>query len=175
MEDTMARINRFLNERAKGEKYATLFYCTINRAGLLCWANAGHPKPFLVRTNGEMIPLATTGMPLGMLETAQYSAEEIQLQRGDKVVIYSDGLSEAENEDGARFDKSGMREAIRAHASASCAAMHQGILQAFERFTEATVQGDDTTGHFHMDAPSLADATVQGDDVTLVVLEYAGA
>ena len=51
IDELMSRVNRFLNERARGEKYATVFYCTLHRNGELRWSNAGHPKPFLVRAN----------------------------------------------------------------------------------------------------------------------------
>ncbi len=49
IDDVMSRVNRFLIERARGEKYATVVYCTIDRSGELRWSNAGHPKPILVR------------------------------------------------------------------------------------------------------------------------------
>ena len=70
----MARINHFLNERTKGEKYATVFYCTVQRDGLLRYSNAGHPKPMVVRKNLDLLTLKTTGMPLGMLSIATYEA-----------------------------------------------------------------------------------------------------
>ena len=49
----MSRINLFLNERTEGEKYATVFYCTVKPDGISAWANAGHCTPILVRANGE--------------------------------------------------------------------------------------------------------------------------
>jgi serine phosphatase RsbU (regulator of sigma subunit) len=145
IEQVMGRINRFLNERAKGEKYATVFYCTVNRKGLLSWANAGHPKPFLVRPGAELFSLQTTGMPLGMLEMASYGVEEIQLVPGDKVVIFSDGLSEAENTEGEFFDRTGLRETIIANADRDCGAMHAALLKAVESFTEGGELSDDIT------------------------------
>jgi sigma-B regulation protein RsbU (phosphoserine phosphatase) len=151
IEQMMARINHFLNERTKGEKYATVFYCTVDRGGVLRWANAGHPKPILVRREAELTTLDTTGMPLGMLESARYGVEEIQLQPGDKLVIYSDGLSEAENDDGEFFDKKGLRETIQANVALNSAELHTAIVAAVESFTEGAVLSD---------------------DITLVVLEY---
>jgi serine phosphatase RsbU (regulator of sigma subunit) len=153
IEQVMGRINRFLSERAKGEKYATVFYCTVNRKGLLCWANAGHPKPFLVRGREELVSLQTTGMPLGMLEMASYGVEQIQLAPGDKVVIFSDGLSEAENTEGEFFDRKGLRETIKANCGKDCLGLHEALLHAVESFTE----GGELS-----------------DDITLLVLEYSG-
>ncbi len=105
IDDVMSRINRFLIERARGEKYATVVYCTVDRSGELRWSNAGHPKPVLVRANGELQLLESTGMPIGMLDIATYEVKSIQLQPGDKLVLFSDGLSEAANAEGEFFDK----------------------------------------------------------------------
>jgi len=152
IEEMMSRMNHFLSDRTKGEKYATMFYCTVASNGVLRWANAGHPKPVVARKNGELTSLNPTGMPLGMLPIAQYSAEQIQLEPGDKVVVYSDGFSEAENDEGEFFDKNGMNDAIRSTAHLGCAEMHAALIKAFESYTEGTVLAD---------------------DVTLVVLEYS--
>lgn len=145
IEQLMSRLNRFLNERTEGEKYATVFYCTLDREGLLCWANAGHCKPYLVRTTGQITSLGTTGMPLGMLDVATYSVEQVQLQPGDKVVAYSDGLSEAENIKGQFFDLDRMKKVIVAHAQSGCSALHTDLMAAVDAFTEGAVQGDDIT------------------------------
>jgi phosphoserine phosphatase RsbU/P len=141
----MSRINRFLNERTKGEKYATVFYCTLDAGGALHWANAGHPRPFLVRKNAELMNLDTTGLPLGMLDMGQYEVRKLQLDPGDKIVIYSDGLSEAENGDGEFFDKKGLQEAVKAYASLGCAEMLKELTRTVEEFTEDGVMSDDIT------------------------------
>ena len=114
IDDVMSRVNRFLIERARGEKYATVVYCTIDRSGELRWSNAGHPKPILVRASGELQLLESTGMPIGMMDVASYEVKTIQLQPGDKLVLFSDGLSEAANADGEFFDKK------RAEGNALC-------------------------------------------------------
>jgi sigma-B regulation protein RsbU (phosphoserine phosphatase) len=154
IEEMLSRINHFLSDRTKGEKYATMFYCTVSRNGLLRWANAAHPHPLIARKGNELIPLGTTGLPLGMLPIAEYTAQEIQLEPGDKVVIYSDGFSEAENEERQFFDKNGMRDIIRESAHLGCTEMHAALMKRFEQYTEETVLAD---------------------DVTLVVLEFASS
>src|SRR5580693_6202331 len=145
IEDVMSSINRFLTERAKGEKYATVFYCTVDRSGVLRWSNAGHPKPVLVRANSDLISLDSTGLPLGMLEVASYEVKSMQLQPGDKVVLYSDGLSEAESEDGEFFDRKGFRETLRANASLGCVEFHAKLVEAVEDFSEGAELADDIT------------------------------
>lgn len=145
IEELMSRVNRFLIERAKGEKYATVFYCTLDRNGVLRWSNAGHPKPFLVRQGCELESLESTGLPIGMLELAAYEIKSMQLQPGDKIVLFSDGLSEAESADGQFFDKNGLRETLRKHAALSCTELHARLMEAVEDFSEGAELGDDIT------------------------------
>ena len=144
IDDLMSRVNRFLIERAKGEKYATVFYCTLNSSGQLCWSNAGHPKPFLVRQD-SLETLESTGLPLGMLELAEYETKTMQLAPGDKVILFSDGLSEAESAEGEFFDKKGLREALKENASFGCVEFHAKLAEAVEDFSEGAELSDDIT------------------------------
>ncbi len=140
----MSRVNQFLNERTEGEKYATVFYCTLDRSGNLQWVNAGHVTPIVVRGDGKLERLGTTGMPVGLLPTAEYEVKTLQLDPGDKLVAYSDGLSEAQDGDGQFFDGR-MREVIRAKARGSFRELHDALMQAVEEFARNTVQTDDIT------------------------------
>lgn len=153
IEQMMARMNHFLNARTKGEKYATVFYCTLRQDGMLRWANAGHPRPYLIRCNGELARLASTGLPLGMLENATYEVLEARLEPGDRVVLFSDGLSEAENEDGEFFERAALPRLIGEHLVSGCDELRAALEQAVMQF---------------MASPLPA------DDVTIVVIEYAG-
>ena len=150
IDDVMSRVNRFLYERARGEKYATVVYCTVSRSGELRWSNAGHPKPLLVRANSEPRALESTGIPIGMMDIAMYDVKSIQLEPGDKIVLFSDGVSEAANAQGECFDKQRMNEVLRTYASASCAELHARLVEAVEEFSE----------------------TDEEDDITMLVLEY---
>ncbi|HEX5228642.1 MAG TPA: SpoIIE family protein phosphatase [Bryobacteraceae bacterium] len=145
IEDLMSRVNRFLIERARGEKYATVVYCTVDRNGELRWSNAGHPKPVLVRANGELERLESTGMPIGMLDIAMYEVKTAQLQRGDKIVLFSDGLSETANAQGEFFEKKALAEVLRANAGMNCTQLHAKLVEAVEDFSDASEQEDDIT------------------------------
>ncbi len=145
IEDLMCRVNRFLNERAKGEKYATVFYCTLDRGGELRWSNAGHPKPYVVRRDSELLPLESTGLPLGMLEMAAYESRSMQLQPGDKIVLFSDGVSEAESVERKFFDAQALKETLRASASLECAELNTKLVEAVEDFCEGAEIADDVT------------------------------
>ena len=145
IDDLMARVNRFLNERTHGEKYATLCYCLIDRRGTLHWVNAGHPKPILVRPGAPLETLESTGMPLGLLETAGYATHMVQLQPGDKIVFFSDGLSEAESTEGEFFDRKALQDLLCAHSLLGSAELHQRLMKAVMEFTEDAEPADDIT------------------------------
>src|SRR5581483_9219133 len=145
IDDIMTRVNRFLIERARGEKYATVVYCTISRSGELRWSNAGHPKPVVVRSSGELECLESTGLPIGMLDVAPYEVKTIQLQAGDRVVFFSDGLSEAANAEGEVFEKKTLRDVLCAHSGAPCDELLGKLVEAVEDFSEASDQEDDIT------------------------------
>jgi serine phosphatase RsbU (regulator of sigma subunit) len=145
IEPTMAHLNRFLLERARGEKYATVFYCMVNSEGLLSYSNAGHCAPFLVSSDGRLRKLHTSGMPVGMLEEAQFQVVQMQLQPGDKIVIYSDGLTEAENAAGEFFDTERLRACLRENASMGAAELHKALLDTLDAFVEGGVVRDDIT------------------------------
>jgi phosphoserine phosphatase RsbU/P len=90
---------------------------------------------------------------VGLVEAAEFVAEELRLTPGDRLVIYSDGVTEAQNIEKAFFGKRRLKEAVEAHAAESAAAIHAAIQQSVAAFTEG--------------AP-------QSDDITLLVLEYRG-
>jgi sigma-B regulation protein RsbU (phosphoserine phosphatase) len=139
------RLNAFLLERTRGEKYATIFYCTLDSSGVLSYANAGHPAPFLVGTDGRLRKLHTSAMPVGMIEDAPFQTVQTQLAPGDKVVIYSDGLSEAENSEGVFFDTERLRVCLRDNASRDATGLHAALLAAVDRFTDGGAVRDDIT------------------------------
>jgi len=145
LEGMLSSLNWFLLERTHGEKYATVFYCTMNASGLLRYANAGHCAPFLIGSDGRLRKLHTSGMPVGMIEDVSVQAVEVQLSPGDKVVIYSDGLTETENTAGEFFGTEGVRACARDHFRDSASEMHGALLAAQERFSEGGAVADDIT------------------------------
>jgi phosphoserine phosphatase RsbU/P len=147
----MARLNDFLNERTGGEKYATVFYCLLEADGKLSYVNAAHCPPMAVRPSGEYTFLEATGGPVGLLVPAEFPVAEWQVYSGDKIVIYTDGVTEAQNTRGEFLGRKRLRDVVLAHAAASSTRIHEEIQAAVTEFTEG--------------AP-------QSDDITVVVLEY---
>jgi len=153
IEVMMSRVNHFLNDRTQGEKYATAICCSIRRDGTLRWVNAGHPRPYLIRRSGETLRLASTGLPLGMLDVAVYEVLEERVMPGDRVLLFSDGLSEAENDAGEFFDQAALPQFIADHRDEGLEELRGALESAVSDFTGTPVPDD---------------------DVTIVVLEYAG-
>ena len=151
IQQTMELINRFLGERAEAEKYATVFHSTLQRDGRLRYVNAGHCAPLVVSPDGSVRTLETTGVPLGLLPGVNFPAEETVLVPGQKVVVYSDGVSEARGQNNDFYGVDRLRQVIRLQAAAACVEMHDAILDDVRAFT--------------LDTP-------QADDITLVVMEY---
>jgi sigma-B regulation protein RsbU (phosphoserine phosphatase) len=88
------------------------------------------------------------------MEGAEYAVVEQRLSPGDKIVIYSDGVTEAQNMQAKFFGKRRLREIVEAHAGESCAMIHDAIHDAVTGFTEGAAQSD---------------------DITVLVLEFRGA
>jgi serine phosphatase RsbU (regulator of sigma subunit) len=141
----MERLNGFLLDRTGGEKYATVFYSILHEDGRLFYVNAAHCPPILVRPGAPRTELDATATPVGLVEAGDFSTREQQLQPGDKLVIYSDGVTEAEDTHGGFFGKRRLREIVEAKAGADCAAIHDAIQEAVAGFTEGAAQSDDIT------------------------------
>ncbi len=145
VEEAMARINGFLLEQTGGEKYATIFFGILARDGLLRYVNAGHGIALLARAAGGLERLEPTGVPVGLLPEAAYEAGEARLADGDKLVLYTDGFTEAANPDGRFFGEARLREIVRAGAAAGAQALFDALDSALAEHTEGTVQKDDIT------------------------------
>jgi len=143
--EMLDRMNRFLVERTEGEKYATLFYSILSADGSLVWANAAHVAPVLVSGGGKTELLEPSGMPVGLLEMATYEVRSTVLLPGDKLVICSDGLTEARDEQGRFFDMKRLRAAVSANWRMPADELHDQVLAELRSFTGSAVQSDDIT------------------------------
>jgi serine phosphatase RsbU (regulator of sigma subunit) len=141
----MRRLNQFLNDRTGGEKYATVFHALVEPGGHMSYVNAAHCPPIIVRAAGGMELLESNAMPVGLLEAAEFPVAEASLGPGDKLVIYSDGVTEAQNADGEFFGKKRLREIVKQYARESCAAIHAAIHDAVAIFAGGATQSDDIT------------------------------
>ncbi len=145
IEHKIRSVNRLLNERTEEGKYATIFYCTVHKDGQIQYINAGHCAPILVSRGEKVRYLETTGVPAGLVVDADFELESVQLKPGDRLVIYSDGVTDAQDAEGKFFGRRRLREAIEAHPDASATELHGALLQVLDGFTEDAEQADDLT------------------------------
>ncbi|HEY3743820.1 MAG TPA: PP2C family protein-serine/threonine phosphatase, partial [Bryobacteraceae bacterium] len=145
MPELISRINHYVLERAKGEKYATILYALLDATGRLSWVNAGHCTPIVVKPDGRWGRLETNGLPVGMIEPAQFVVHQIQIEARDKIVLYSDGLTDAQNLDSQFFGSRRVRDVVQANAAGDCRQLHDRLIEAVRAFTEGGVASDDIT------------------------------
>jgi sigma-B regulation protein RsbU (phosphoserine phosphatase) len=90
------RANRLFFQSTEPEDYASLFFGSYNaRDGVLRFVNCGHPPPVLLRADGTTERLQSTGLVLGLFAGASFEEQSIRLSEGDRLVLFSDGVSEA--------------------------------------------------------------------------------
>ncbi len=138
-------LNRFLCERASIGRYATMFFGLLGRDGTLEYVRASHPSPLLLR-RGEVTELYSGGsFPVGLIERASFKAARIQLEPDDTLLLYSDGVTEAEDKQKNLFGTQRLKEALSPHQESSLDVLQAGILKAVEQFAQGTSQSDDIT------------------------------
>jgi serine phosphatase RsbU (regulator of sigma subunit)/pSer/pThr/pTyr-binding forkhead associated (FHA) protein len=141
---TLASVNRAVIRRAVQARFVTMAYGVIDPGGSLTYCNGGHNPPLVIGTRGTR-RLARGGMVLGMFPTATYEQETLQLDPGDVIVAFSDGVSESMNEAGDMFEEGRIEACVRAHLDEPPAEMIDRVLEAVRHFSEGTPQHDDLT------------------------------
>ncbi|EBA16985.1 response regulator [Roseobacter sp. SK209-2-6] len=95
------------------EEYFTMAYCTVDlRSGVLKMVQAGHPHPLLLRRDGSVEFLGKGGVPIGLVPDIGYTQEETVLEKGDRLLLYSDGFTEARLENGEMLETEGLLDLI---------------------------------------------------------------
>jgi sigma-B regulation protein RsbU (phosphoserine phosphatase) len=109
-----ARLNTLMCDRSGESQYATMFLITLMPDGKGSYVNAGHNPAYLFRASGQQIEeLPSTSSVVGMIRDAPFVVASIELNKGDLLVIYSDGFTEAESPDGILFGPARMRDVIK--------------------------------------------------------------
>lgn len=140
-----SRVNQYLCERSGDDRYATVFYGILDKSGRFEYVNAGHVPPLLRRRSGALESLASANFPVGMFPEADYESARVQLEPGDYLVIYSDGVSEASNARNEMFEESRLRGILESFGGQSVEELAAGIRDGMKNFTEGAPQSDDIT------------------------------
>jgi serine phosphatase RsbU (regulator of sigma subunit) len=139
------QLNRFLCDRAVVGRCATIFFGLLDLDGTFEFVRAGHPSPLLLR-RGEIGELYTDGsFPVGLVEQASFKASRIQLEPDDTLLLFTDGVTEAEDKDRELFGFPRLEETFRQCQDSSLYTIQARILDAVERFAKGAEQSDDIT------------------------------
>jgi phosphoserine phosphatase RsbU/P len=138
LQEIVTTVNRFFTHKHIGEKYATLIIARIRRDGELEYVNCGHVPPLLV-CNHEVMRPPHGNLPVGLLSDASYESDHCSLHAGDRLILVTDGVTEAENARGDFFEDSRL-EAVAAKSSSL-----EDIFSAVANFCGGTPLSDDCT------------------------------
>lgn len=142
----LARLNTQIVRHAPGSRFITLFYGMYDpRTGALEYVNAGHLPPLIHRRDGTFDRLTGGNIALGMFEGSTYESHHAQLNAGDALILYSDGITEAENHRGQEFDESLLSATITAAATHDPEPLGRAILAAVDRHAGEVRLADDLT------------------------------
>lgn len=142
---TLRRINRYLCERSAGTRFVTVLALTVDDRGNVQWSNAGHCSAILVRATGAVELLRPNSRPLGLFEDADFVEERCSLRPGDKLVMYSDGISEARNAEGEQLGERRLERAAAQLAGERTVEFFNALLAAVRDFVGDEPFHDDVT------------------------------
>jgi sigma-B regulation protein RsbU (phosphoserine phosphatase) len=139
--------NTIIANDSKSGMFVTLFYGYLDAGSrTLTYVNAGHNPPLHYRAADNTITeLEATGIAMGVIGDADYEQADVHLAPGDILILYTDGITEAENEQQEMFDLSRLQETILASRSLTAKEMSAAILDAVRKFTRGYPQSDDIT------------------------------
>ena len=144
------RLNLQVSRHAPASRFITLFLASYDPpTGRLTFVNAGQTPPLLRRQNGSIERLMSGGIALGMFPGSTYEAGNAQMDPGDALLLYSDGLTEAESPDGQPFDEAGLERTLALYAGAyqqsAAAELGRAVFDAVERHRRDKRLSDDLT------------------------------
>jgi sigma-B regulation protein RsbU (phosphoserine phosphatase) len=141
--EVMSRANRLFCESTPSTHYATLVAGRTTDNGMhLC--NAGHCRPILLRQDGTE-QIDPTGLPLGLFSDGRFLVRDIRLDPQQSLILYSDGITEAQDPRGNAYDEQRLIRALHDHAERGAAAMAEGVLEDVTRFCGTRPRQDDMT------------------------------
>jgi len=144
----LSRVNKLLNKTFSEEKFVSLFYAelTDDKNGLIIYSNCGHNNPILLRrgfTKPEFIE--TTGQMLGPFPNETFRTENFLMNEGDILLLYTDGIPEATNENGEFYGEQRIIDNLKKYRTLSAKEITTLILEDVQKFNSLGTQSDDKT------------------------------
>jgi sigma-B regulation protein RsbU (phosphoserine phosphatase) len=142
---TITRVNLALYRRGIESRFVTLMYGVLDPEGRLLYCNAGHNPPLIIGSTGVR-RLERGGPIVGLFEAAIYEEEGVTLQRGDWLVIFSDGISEAMSATGEEYGEARIIRCVEANAGLEPQRLLEALFTDVREFARGAAQSDDITG-----------------------------
>jgi phosphoserine phosphatase RsbU/P len=139
------QVNRILCGNIAEGRFISFFYCVLDAAaGILTYTNAGHYLPMVVHADGSVDRLGAGGPVLGVLAEAEYEQAQIPVAAGDRIVLFTDGLTEARDARDEEFGEQRLLASAIEHRACSAPALQARLTEAVARFTGGQLQDDAT-------------------------------
>lgn len=153
--DCLLQVNQLLQSENSTSMFVTVFYGILDlRNGSVEFSNGGHNPPFLIRKMNDVSMLDLTGnFVLGAFARSEYQSKSINLEKGDSLILYTDGVTEAVNNLGTQFSEDGLMVCLQEMNGSAAEEMVNTVLH--------------TVNQYAGDAP-------QSDDITVLALKYLG-
>jgi len=141
------RANTLIEHESNGQMFISLVYACLDPAsGVLLYVNAGHNPPLQFHAGRSVYSIMNrSGMWLGVDAAATYSDETAKIEEGDLIILYTDGVSEAENPRGVSFGEEGLKSVISKNRGETPHNMCKLVIQAVQDFTGTSELSDDIT------------------------------
>ena len=144
--DCMSNVNVSMCENSEDDKYATIFYARLNMtATLLSFISAGHNNPILLRKDGDIEIFKTEDIPIGIYPDYHFNEKIVEISSGDTLIVYSDGIIEAINNDEEQFGEQRLLEIIETNRQSEPAQIIEKIFNGVNNFSQNVQQSDDQT------------------------------
>lgn len=142
----MGDMNALMLREMETDHYATLFLAVLNmRTGWLSAAQAGHPAGLLLREKGRVQRLGTGGLPIGLIEGAEFSSFRARMRPGDRLLLTSDGITEASGAGGVMFETAGLARWVQSNSDLETAEVLPKLVEDTRRFSGRARFEDDVS------------------------------
>jgi sigma-B regulation protein RsbU (phosphoserine phosphatase) len=138
-------LNEALSEIMPIGKFVSFFFAVIDtESRMLCYSNAGHNPPILVRADGTVRELRVGGGVLGLFSEWTYEQTQLKLESGDRLVLYTDGITEVESTHSEEFGMERVKEIVVQNRTGSAEHIQRSLMQAVSQHCEERFQDDAT-------------------------------
>ena len=147
VEELVNQLNLLIYNATDNDRYATFFYGVYDpKDRQMAYCNGGHNAPLVIRSDGNIELLETGGPAIGFVTDAEYKSGKVKFNVGDYLLLYTDGVTEAENRNGDFYEIEKLLETALKSLGKSATEMHDNIIQDLHKFSKGSKsKSDDVT------------------------------